>query len=1274
MDGLPLALMLVDGPGGQVRRLNQAFVNLFGYSREEVSGESDWWRLAYPDPAARLEARQAWEAMVGPCSGEEPSTPGLDTRVTCKDTSTRFVRMALLRFGTDQVISFTDQGGHRSAGEPPQFIGVVHATTEQNKLEARLRESEETFRTYIEQSQDVIFSLDTQGRFLFASPAWERHFGFPVSEILGRPFAPFVHPDDTAPCMEYLLRVLDSGKPETSPPYRVRTATGEWRWFVANGSALPWRDGSLRFIGVGRDITENKAIGEALRESEARFRGLLQGIESVAVQGYSADGTIHYWNKASERFYGYAAEEATGRNLLDLIIPPDLRGEVRAAIADMASTGRPITPDELPLMRKDGSRIVVYSSHASVQVPGREPELFCLDVDLTDRKRAEEALALSQAELKAIYDHSPVMMCVVGGDYQVLYSNPALQAFIGPSPERLGEGRPGSVLHCIHALRHPEGCGHTAHCEACPLGRALEDTLRTGATYQNIDVQATMMRDGEPREVALLASTSLFQAGGQKRLLLCLNDITERIEAEKALKISEARYRDQFDMASEGIYTLTPEGELIEVNASSARMHGYTIQEMQGLKQGDLEATESAGMAPRRMHRLLAGEPVTYETEHRHKDGHLFPVEVSASLISEGGASRILVFNRDISARRRTEQALLESESRFRSYVENAPIGVFLCDETGRYLQVNQAASDITGYSREELLNLSIPDLVPEEWQAFAMGSFQGLVETGHTVTEVGFKHKDGHTGHWRVEAVRLAGDRFLGFTLDITERRQAEESLRESEARLRIIFEASEAGIILVSPTGEIQFANGRMAEMFGLALPQLIGTHYPDHLHPSEKLTGDVRMRMLIDGVIPMVSLERRYVRADGTDFWGHLSGRRLENPDGSLRALVGIVTDISKRREAEEEQRSLQAQLHQAQKMESLGALAGGVAHDMNNVLGAILGLASAHIESQPQGSPSRQAFGTIIKAAERGGNLLKSLLSFARQSSSEVQNLDLNAVLREEVRLLERTTLSKVRLVLELAEDLRPIRGDAGALTHAFMNLCVNAVDAMPNNGTLTLRTRNLGRGWVEVQVQDTGTGMTKEVRERALDPFFTTKDVGKGTGLGLPMVYSTVKTYQGEMELRSEPGMGTCVVLRFPACEAAQRGKEVSGANRIMTSRGSLSVLLVDDDELIQNSMLGMLEMLGHVPTLAVSGEEALARLEAGLRPDVIILDMNMPGLGGAGTLPRIRASHPTLPVLLATGRADQTAQELIHTHRYVTLISKPFGMKELQAYLDAFAG
>ena len=403
--------------------------------------------------------------------------------------------------------------------------------------------------------------------------------------------------------------------------------------------------------------------------------------------------------------------------------------------------------------------------------------------------------------------------------------------------------------------------------------------------------------------------------------------------------------------------------------------------------------------------------------------------------------------------------------------------------------------------------------------------------------------------------------------------------------------------------------------------------------------------------------------------------------EEPEIFLEREVALVGEVAatitfglEHLAATEEHRKLEAQISRAQKMESLGILAGGVAHDMNNVLGAILGLASANLPDQPEESRTHRALETIVKAAERGGKMVQRLLSFARESPAEELELDLNGILRDEVRLLERTTLARVCLELDLEPDLRLIRGDASALAHSFMNLCINAVDAMPEGGTLTLRTRNKAEGWIEILVADNGSGMTPEVLERAIDPYFTTKAQGKGTGLGLPMVYTTVKAHHGELLIQSEPGQGTQVRVQFPAIEPTTASKALSKDRPIGLAKDSLKVLLVDDDELIRTTFMMLLEVLGHEASTAARGEMALEMLATQAQPDVVILDMNMPGLGGQGTLPRLRSLCPTLPVLLATGRVDQTALDLVAAHPGVTLLSKPFSLAELQQYLEVVTG
>jgi signal transduction histidine kinase/CheY-like chemotaxis protein len=420
--------------------------------------------------------------------------------------------------------------------------------------------------------------------------------------------------------------------------------------------------------------------------------------------------------------------------------------------------------------------------------------------------------------------------------------------------------------------------------------------------------------------------------------------------------------------------------------------------------------------------------------------------------------------------------------------------------------------------------------------------------------------------------------------------------------------------------------------------------------------------RRRHVQEIALTDVEGQRRHLLLDLSVLPGHEQG---------LDRVLVILTDLTRQVQANEEKAKLLIQLKQSQKMESLGTLAGGVAHDMNNVLGAILGLASAHLEQLPDGSPLHHALDTIVKATERGGRMVKSLLGFARQSPAENSKVDVNALLREQVSLLERTTLAKVHLEMDLEAGLGPIQGDPSALTHAFMNLCVNAVDAMAENGTLTLHTRNLAPGWIEVVVEDDGAGMPAEILEKAMDPFFTTKEVGKGTGLGLSTVHSTVKAHRGQLELESEPGKGTRVRLRFPTCAPAPLAPLDPAWPEPPPLPGGLKVLLVDDDELIHDSVQAILETLGHpTVTTALSGEEALTLLAAGYEPDLVILDMNMPGLGGAGTLPRLRDLRPQVPVLLSTGRTDQSALNLAALHPGVTMLPKPFGLRQFQKHLE----
>jgi two-component system cell cycle sensor histidine kinase/response regulator CckA len=615
---------------------------------------------------------------------------------------------------------------------------------------------------------------------------------------------------------------------------------------------------------------------------------------------------------------------------------------------------------------------------------------------------------------------------------------------------------------------------------------------------------------------------------------------------------------------------------------------------------------------------------------------------------------------------KRVTRALEESEATNRASLQGIPDLVFMNRRDGEFLVVHASDPRLLFIPQEAFLHRKVQEVLPEPLAHRILAAFEDALDS-RTMKELTYVLPLGDDEKsFEARVVPCTGDTVITIIRDITERQRAEEALRQNTARYQSLFNLASEGILVHTLDGKALEVNESFARMHGHTPKDMLQMNLGELNAPGTFRRHPERLKRILAGEV--LTFEVEHVHKDGHSFPLEVLVSRISA--GEMPVLLAFHRDITQRKWDEAERLKLEAQLQHAQKMESLGSLAGGVAHDMNNVLAAILGLASMHIEAQPPGSPVHRAFSTIIQASERGGNMLKSLLRFARQSPVESLALDLNTLIREEVRLLERTTLARVRLVMDLASDLQPMLGDASALSHAIMNLCVNAVDAMPDNGTLTLRTLNQGSEWVEVWVEDTGIGMTKGILEKAMDPFFTTKEVGKGTGLGLSIVYSTVKSHQGQMELKSEPGEGTQITLRFPAYAAQSQAPELLEETLSESPRAVRKVLLVDDDELIQSSMQTILQTLGHTVIVSLSGEEALSRIEAGFEPDVVILDLNMPGLGGTGTLARLRTKSPSLPVLLSTGRADQAALDLAKAYPFVTLLPKPFNIKELRQQLE----
>ena len=640
--------------------------------------------------------------------------------------------------------------------------------------------------------------------------------------------------------------------------------------------------------------------------------------------------------------------------------------------------------------------------------------------------------------------------------------------------------------------------------------------------------------------------------------------------------------------------------------------------------------------------------------------------------------SRLLLVNRRLDTEKHTVQqereSLRVSEAEQRALISAIPDLIFTNHPDGEFLAVHASNPKEHEVLENTFLHRKPSDILPPLLAEQFMRAYHGAMALG-TVQELHYSLSLGRKDRqFEARVVASSQERTITIVRDVTKRVRAEETLREAHRFNQAILQSAREGVVVYDLDLRYQVWNPFMEHLTGIPAGEVLGNH-PLEVFPFLEEAGVIELLEKVLAGKEVAPIDFRFqIPATGKSGWTIDACAPLCDGEGKIIGVIETVTDITARKQAEEEFAKLQAQLQQFQKMESLGILAGGVAHDMNNVLGAILGLASLHLDLQPAGSPLHRAFHTISKAAERGGQMVKGLLSFARQTPAESQELDMNTLLREQISLLERTTLTNVTLHLDLERELRFIRGDASALTHALINLCVNAVEAMTEQKTLILRTRNVDNDWIEVVVEDTGMGMSQEILAKAMDPFFTTKEVGKGTGLGLSMVHSTVKAHRGKLAIQSEPGKGTRVVLCFPASVREARVAAVAAAEPTLMASGRLKVLLVDDDDLIQSAVQMILEGLGYeAVSTAQSGEEALAMLAAGVKADVVILDMNMPGLGGVGTLPLLRAMYPGVPVLLSTGRVDQTALDLAAAHPGVSLLPKPFGIRELQTFLVAIS-
>ncbi len=1370
--------------------------------------------------------------------------------------------------------------------------------------QARLKELKGKYVDLYDFAPVGYVTMDRHGKITEANLTLGVLLGVGRASLPGRRFSEFVSLTDHTTYYSHWLLLKETGTLQSCEITLMKDGGSP---FNARLQSVSSHDSDGEWIGcrtMVSDITDRKRAEEALRESEEKYR-LIFSKERDAIVLTDAE-TFEFLdvNEAAEKLWGYAREELLGTKAVEMSAEPE---KTRAAMQEgTAPQGN--YADFRWHKKKDGTIFPVEISSGPFTWKGRRVVCSILR-DISERFKAEDALRIERERLLSIFDGIEAVVQVLDLEtYEILYVNKFTKNLYGK--ELIG----GLCYEVLHGLPSP--------CDHCPKEKVLS---LEGEPYQWDYHNFTTNRD------YLATDKQITWSDGRAAKFHFAIDITERKQAEEALRENERRYRTLFERARDAIMIIDLEGDnmgrIVDANPVAAKMHGYEMEELLAVKIDDLDTPESAKKIPERRERILKGEWLRGEAAHRRKDGSVFPIEISASLVEIGTHKYVLAMDRDITLRKQAEVALRASEQMLRGILAVSPVGMGLSHErkmvwvndawarmfgsahpsewmgqearvlyesdedftrAGNLLYRNlesglvneidvkmkrkdgssfdanirmtaldpgnlraghlavitdiserksaeralekseamlngilQAAqigigivtdrqigwtnrmiSEMTGFSAGELKGKSATVLYASEDEFARVGEvkYKDIREKGIGQIETKWKRKDGQIIDVFLSSVpTVPGDLSKGvvFTaLDITDRKQGEEALRTSEERLELAVRGADLGLWDLDVKSGKAVVNDRAMEMIGYERDELApSVSLLDRLlHPNDRERVLLAMNAHLNGETPSIEEEYRFLTKTGEWKWVLSRGKVVERDrDGNAIRMTGTFLDITQRKKSELALRRLataveqaeeaivitdlsgtiqyvnpafekitgytrdealgqnprilksgehgeefykdlwstvaqgkvwkgrvvnrrkdgtlyhedatispvrdrsgkivnfvavkrdvttelvlQQQLLHAQKMEALGTLAGGIAHDFNNILQVTLGFSELLLSEKREDDPDHADLQKIHQAGRSGAELVKRLLTLSRKVDLKTAPMDLNAQIRNTEKLLRRTIPRMVDIRLELAEDLKRINADPGQIEQIIMNLAVNARDAMPEGGTLTLVTRNavVDQAYCRLQpeavpgdhvllsVSDTGHGMERDILEHIFEPFFTTKELGRGTGLGLSMVYGIVRQHGGHIVCHSQMGRGTTFNVFLPViADDPELETEIPGE---ILAFGTETVLLVDDEDMVRELGERILSRSGYTVLTAPNGEEALDLYRRRKQEiSLVILDLIMPAMGGRECLKELVRIDPHAKVLIASGyAADVTAGDCAELGAR-GFVGKPFRFNEL---------
>ena len=750
--------------------------------------------------------------------------------------------------------------------------------------------------------------------------------------------------------------------------------------------------------------------------------------------------------------------------------------------------------------------------------------------------------------------------------------------------------------------------------------------------------------------------------------------------AEVALQESEKKFRRLFESSQDAIMTLEPPfWRFTSGNPATVKMFGVKNEE-ELLSHGPWELSPdrqpdgrtSAEKSTELIEKAMRQGFHFYEWTHRRIGGEEFPTEVLLTRMVEGGKVVIQATIRDITERKRAEDELRASKQRFQAVFEQASVGVMIAEGVqGRFVNVNRRFCEIMGYSAEELLqrtsaDITHPDDLPND--TAQLGQINaGIVREASW--EKRYRRKDGVIVWARVSVAPLDPSEAnptlrIGVIADITERKQAEERIREQAALLDVANDA----IYVMALDCTILYWNRGAERTYGWTSAEVMNRKTTELFSPDTAATEALTAVLLEQG---SWSGELRQIAKSGgiLEVFSRLT--LVRNEQGQPQSVFAIDTDIT-------EKKQFEAQFLRAQRLESIGALASGLAHDLNNVLAPII-MGAPLLQNMVKDQTAHHLLTTMESSAQRGADIVRQVLTFARGVEGERVPLQPRHLLSEMESLAEETFPKSIRIESDVAADLWPVLGNATHLQQALLNLCVNARDAMPGGGVLTLEAANIvlskktaekipdaqPGSFVCLRVTDTGTGIPPEIEAKIFEPFFTTKGVGKGTGLGLSTMLGIVRSHGGFVRVTSKVGQGSTFELYLPAAPAEPMAVKKESATPLPRAHGE-GILVVDDEAAVREVASQTLIEFGYRVITTGSGAEAL-RIFQKRRGEIqlVLTDMMMPEMDGATLIAALRVLDPAVKVVGITGMSDAAGISALQTLVLSAMLAKPFTIEKL---------